>query len=87
MNRVTRNKLSYLLLIVVGIVFLLGAAMTLELSGWALVLVGLLLLIPGRLSAVLLRDLYRARRLRDQMKFREAVEAGESFLELLEAQP
>ena len=48
---------------------------------------GLLLLVPGRLGAYFLRDLFLSRILVDRKQYREAIAAGTAFLAALERQP
>lgn len=53
---------------------------------WVIALAAFFLL-PGRISAVYLKDLYRSRRFFDLERYPEAIESGERFLETLKAAP
>ncbi len=87
MTPVTRNKLLWVLTTLTLGILVVGAWILLDLPAWTLFVFGALLLIPGRVSAVLLRDLYRSRRLIDLQRYQEAIDTAELFLNALAIQP
>ncbi len=87
MTPVTRNKLLWVMVTLALGVFVVGAWTLLDLPAWTLFVFATLLLIRGRVSAVVLRDLYRSSRLIDAERYEEAIDTAERFLRVLEVQP
>ena len=87
MTPVTRNKLLWVIVTLALGVLVICAWILLDLPAWTLLVFGTLLLVPGRVSAVLFRDLYRSRRLIDLERYQEAIDTAERFLHALEVQP
>ena len=87
MSRTTRYKLQYLVALAVALA-LAGIAVW-ALRGRPLALLGLavLLVIPGRVSGFLWRDLYRGRRLCDAGRFEASLTASRRFISLLTERP
>ena len=87
MIRTARYKLQYVIVLVAG--FALAGVVAWSFRGptIALFLVPALLLIPGRLSGFLWRDLYRGRRLIDAGHLEAGVTAHQRFLQLLAERP
>lgn len=85
MTRVTRYKLGYLIALI-----LLGGAVALLvrlLGGGSLLIIGALLLVPGRVQGICLRGFFRGRRLLDSGKPSAALGHLENFLQLIRREP
>lgn len=86
----SRAAKYYLLCAVILVAVLIGANWFLarypDGHTW-LILVGLLFLLPGRVSAFWLKDFYRCRRFYDLERYAEAIDSGNRFLKTLESEP
>lgn len=87
MSRVTRYKIGY-----VGALVALGILSIAVIGGrdgraGAMLVVGVVLLVPGRLQGVFYRDLFQGRRLLDTGHVVEAIPHIERFLQIVRAEP
>jgi tetratricopeptide (TPR) repeat protein len=85
MRRTRRYQLLYAFAVLVLTALVVASYAWAGLAGF--VAAGVVLLIPGRLGATYLRDLFRSRALVDRRRFQEGIEAGNAFLATLQRQP
>lgn len=85
MSRTRRYLLLYLLAVLVLTALVLASYARAGMAGF--LVVGVALLVPGRVGSYYLRDLFRSRMLVDQGRFQAAIEAGNAFLADLQRQP
>jgi tetratricopeptide (TPR) repeat protein len=85
MNRTHRYKLFYGVAL---LAFALAAGLIgVKAGGGGLMAVAIVCLLPGRIGGYYLKDLFRSRKLADQLRFNEAIDAGDTFLADLRRQP
>ncbi len=91
MTRTTRYKVEYGVVLLIGLLlagFIVWSLGEFSLTAGAVCIgLGALLLVPGRLSGFLWRDLYRGRRLFNAGEIRASIDASRRFLELLAERP
>lgn len=87
MSRTTRYKLQYLIALAVGLALAGIAIWALRDRPLSLLAMAVLLVIPGRVSGFLYRDLYRGRRLCDAGRFEASLAASRRFISLLTERP
>lgn len=87
MTRTRRYKLQYLAALVLLLVLAASIAWSLRDRPALVVVVGLVLFIPGRLSGFLWRDLYRGRRLIQAGEASAGLESSRNFIQLLAERP
>ena len=85
--RTSRWKVQYLVALAAMATGAYAMVRWMELGTASVVLVGLLLLVPGRLSGFLWRELYRGRRLQQSESLDGAVTEYRAFLAKLERHP
>jgi tetratricopeptide (TPR) repeat protein len=87
MSRVTRYKIGYVVALVALGILSIAVIGGLGGSVGAILAVGVVLLVPGRLQGVFYRDLFRGRRLLDTGHAAEAIPHLERFLQTVRAEP
>ena len=87
MSRTARYKLQYVLVLGVLMAIAGVAVWSLRTHPLALLGVGVLLMIPGRVSGFVWRDLYRGRRLCEAGQFEASLRCSQRFLETISERP
>ena len=75
MSRTAKYKLVYAIVVLLSLVIAVWLVIGLRHEMAWLVVVGLALLVPGRLAGHYLKDLFRARRMLARERYPEAIEA------------
>lgn len=86
MNRTRRYKLIYAIVLVAAVAIAALIVVLIPHPG-VLLLLAAAILVPGRLGAVFLKDLFRSRQLVSASRFHEAADAAERFLGDVRRQP
>jgi tetratricopeptide (TPR) repeat protein len=86
MNRTLRYKLIYAMALVAAVAIGALLVMLIPHPG-VLLLLAAAILVPGRIGALVLKDLFRSRQLASASRFGEAAQAAERFLGTVRRQP
>ena len=87
MNRTFKYKLFYLMVLISALAVAVIVCVYLDLGAAGTLAAVLLLLVPGRIGAYYLRDLFLSRRYADTERYEKAIAAAERFLLSLDQQP
>lgn len=87
MTRTTKLKIGYFMVLVLLVIAALAVSAVFRSSLAALVLIAAVLLLPGRIQAIVYRDLYTARRLMAAGKAEESIECTRRFLGMIRRNP
>ena len=87
MTRTLKYKLLYAAVVAAGLALVAMTFVALDLAPTSLLVAAVLLLVPGRVGAYFLRDLFLSRRNVAAGRYEDGVAAAERFLQALNAQP
>lgn len=87
MSRTSKYKLGYLVFLTLGVAAAFLVALLLEGGVPALLVMGVALLVRGRVQGYFYRDLFRGRRLLGERRFAESISYNERFLSTVRRKP